>query len=137
VRRRAPTLLGILVTFLLAADAAGAPQPTGFAFGRMGGNIKPYTVRIENDGVVRVKGPAMIGRKRLSAAQIGRLNLKAVEVGFAKLPARRSCAQALPDVAYTFIRVGPRTVRVRGTCVPGYTQLWKTLARTVKLQLAS
>lgn len=136
MRRRVSTLLGLVLMLLFASDAT-AVQPTGFAFGRMGGNIKPYTVRIENNGVVRVQGAAMIHRKLLSAAQIGRLNLKAVEVQFARMPTRRNCASALPDVSFTFIRVGPRTVQVRGTCIPGYTQLWQALARAVKLSLAS
>jgi hypothetical protein len=135
VRRAVPAL--VLLTLLLPADAPAAAQPpSGFAFGRLGGNIRPYTVRIANTGVVRVEGPAHIGRKLLAPTQIGRLNLKAVEVGFARLPRARSCARELPDVAYTFIRVGAQTVRVRGTCVPGYTRLWNALVRAVRLDVA-
>jgi hypothetical protein len=137
VRRRVSTLLGLVMTLLFVADATAVQPKSGFAFGRLGGNIRPYTVRIENNGVVKVQGAATIHRKLLSAAQIGRLNLKAVEVEFARMPDRRNCKQALPDVAYTFIRVGPRTVQVRGTCIPGYTQLWQALARAVKLSIAA
>jgi hypothetical protein len=42
--------------------AAGASEKRGFAFGRVGGNIRPYTVSIANDGVVRVSGAAEVGR---------------------------------------------------------------------------
>jgi hypothetical protein len=135
VRRAVPAL--ILLTLFLAADAPAAPPPPyGFAFGRLGGNIRPYTVRIANTGVVKVEGPARVGRKLLAPAVIGGLNLKAVEVAFARLPKARSCARALPDVAYTFIRVGAQTVRVRGTCVPQYTRLWNALAHAVRLDLS-
>jgi hypothetical protein len=124
------------LTLVLAAEVSAAPPPpSGFAFGRLGGNIRPYTVRIANTGDVHVDGPARVGRKLLAPAVIGRLNLKAVEVGFARLPPARSCAGTLPDVAYTFIRVGAETVRVRGTCVPEYTRLWHALARAVRLDL--
>src|SRR3954464_14115113 len=111
--RLVAALLALPMTFLIASDAVAAHEPAGFAFGRTGGNIRPYTVRIANDGAVKVAGPVGVGHKKLTTIQIGRLNLKAVEVGFAKLPTMRSCSGVLPDVAYTFIRVGPRTVRVR------------------------
>jgi hypothetical protein len=91
-------------------------------------------VRIANTGVVTVFGPVNVGRMLLTPTQIGRLNLKAVEIQFARLPKARSCARALPDVAYTFIRVGERTVRVRGRCMAGYTTLWNALTRAVKLE---
>jgi hypothetical protein len=133
---RTALLPAAVAAFLLAADATAAPPRFGFAFGRTGGNIRPYTVRIANDGAVTTQGPVVVGRTLLTPAQIGRLNLKAVDIQFARLPTSRSCAGALPDVAYTFIRVGARTVRVRGTCLTGYTQLWHALARAVRLSNA-
>jgi hypothetical protein len=126
----------VFLTLFAAAEAPAATHTYGFEFGRTGGDIRPYTVHIANSGVVTVDGPVRTLRKRLTPRAIGQLNLKSVEVEFARLPARRSCARALPDVAYTFIRVGARTVRVRGTCVPGYTTLWRALARTVRLEIA-
>lgn len=126
-------LLAFGVTLLLAADAPAAPQRFGFAFGRAVGSVRPYTVRIANNGAVTVDGPVVVGRTLLAPAQIGRLNLTAVEVRFDRLPRARSCARALPNVEYTFIRVGARVVRVRGTCVPGYTRLWNSLVRAVRL----
>jgi hypothetical protein len=39
----------------------------------------------------------------------------------------------LPDVAATFVRVGPRTVRVHGTCLAHYQRVWNALARAVKI----
>lgn len=126
-------LLAVALTFLLPADASAASQRFGFAFGRTGGNIRPYAVHIANSGAVSVVGPVVVGRTVLTPGQIGRLNLKAVEVQFSRLPKARSCAGVPIDVAYTFIRVGPKTVRVRGTCVPGYTRLWLALVRAVRL----
>jgi hypothetical protein len=133
--RRALPLL-ILLCLFGAADASAVAQPDGFAFGRLGGNIRPYTVRIANTGAVSVDGPVQVGRKLLTPRAIGQLNLNAVVIQFARLPKARSCDGALPDVAYTFIRVGAHTVRVRGTCVPGYMRLWNALVRAVKLQQA-
>jgi hypothetical protein len=133
---RAAMLFCSISTLVLVADASAARQRLGFAFGRTGANIKPYTVRIANSGAVTVDGPVLVGRRQLTPAQIGRLNLEAVEIQFDRLPKARSCAGALPDIAYTFIRVGARTVRVRGTCVPGYTRLWQALARAVRLSMA-
>jgi hypothetical protein len=132
--RRSLTLLAAVSALFVVRDASAAHQQYGFAFGRTGGNIRPYTVHIANTGIVTVRGPVVVGRKVLALVQIGRLNLKSVEVDFAHMPQARNCVRALPDVAYTFIRVGARTVRVRGTCVPGYTRLWTALARAVKLE---
>jgi hypothetical protein len=128
---RRALLLG--VAGLALAPAAAASQQTGFAFGRSGGNIRPYTVAIAADGRVTVSGPARVGRTRLTRTQIGVLAKLASDVRFATLPRTTDCSGTLPDVAATFVRVGGRTVRVHGDCVPRYTRLWKALAGTVKL----
>jgi hypothetical protein len=112
---------------------AGASEQRGFAFGRVGGNIRPYTVSIANDGVVRVSGAAEVGRMKLELAQLAELNRVASVTRFTALPLMTRCKGSLPDVAATFIRVGARTVRVHGNCVPRYAHLWKALSRAVKL----
>lgn len=134
--RRAAVVLALGLVLVPSAGAMGDHR-LGFAFGRTGGNIEPYTVRIANDGAVRAEGPVGVGRKLLTPAQIGRLNLTAVRESFARMPHARSCRGVLPDVAYTFIRVGPRTVKVRGHCMPAYSRLWNALARAVRLSTPS
>jgi len=114
-----------------AASAAGTVQPSGFAFGRLGGNIRPYGVTIAASGVVRDFGAVTVRRKRLTPAQLVNLNRVAAATSFETLPTSTDCRNTLPDVASTYIRVGALTVRVRGNCVPRYARLWKALAAAV------
>lgn len=122
-----------LALALAPAPAASASQQTGLAFGRSGGNIRPYTVTIAADGRVSVSGPVQAGRMKLTRAQVGGLIKLAADVRFATLPKTTNCTGALPDVASTFVRVGARTVRVHGNCIPRYARLLKALGSAVKL----
>jgi hypothetical protein len=131
MRRALP--LAVLLTLFVAADASAASRGVAFAFGRVGGNIRPYTVTIASSGAVIASGPVNVGTKMLTSVQLRNLDLVAAKAQFAHLPASRSCPGALPDIAYTFIRVGSHAVRVRGGCVPAYTRLWNALARAVRL----
>jgi hypothetical protein len=123
----------LCVAGLVLAPVAAASKQTGFAFGRSGGNIRPYTVVIAADGRVTVSGPAHVGRMRLTRTQVGALAKLAADVRFATLPKTTDCAGTLPDIAARFVRVGARTVRVHGDCVARYTRLWKALAAAVML----
>lgn len=123
------TLL-VLAAALVAVQSAQAATPkTGFAFGRAGGNIRPYTVTIAASGAVSASGAVTIGRKRLTSVQLASLDRLAVTVHFATLPAATSCPGTLPDVAAQLIRVGSRTVRVHGACVAGFDRLWSALVK--------
>jgi hypothetical protein len=125
---------GVAVLASLAASApAGAVAQRGFAFGRLGGNIVPFTVSITNDGSVSAKGPVKIGRRHLTRLQIANLNRIAATNAFGSLAPATNCAGALPDVAATFVRIGPRTVRVHGSCLPRYQRIYAALAQAVKL----
>ena len=126
----------VLTALLLAAaivPAAGASSKTGFAFGQAGGNIQPFSIVVAIDGSVSATGRATVGRKHLTRLQLGELNRLAVTTGFGVLPALTLCKGSLPDFATLFVRVGPRTVRVRGGCLPAYQRLWKALANDVRL----
>ena len=125
--------LAVLLAVGALASAAGASDQRGFAFGRSGGSIRPCKGVITTDGVVRLTGAAQIGRAKLSRIQLGELNRLAATGAFGTLPPMTRCPAALPDVATTFIRVGPRKVSVHGTCVPAFRQLWAALARAVRL----
>ncbi|MGZ8715899.1 MAG: hypothetical protein ACXWYO_02195 [Gaiellaceae bacterium] len=122
-----------LLALTCTGPAAGAVQPTGFAFGRLGGNIRPYSVTIANSGVVRTSGAVEVGRTRVTPVQLAALNRVATETRFTMLPAETNCRGSLPDVATTYIRVGARTVRVHGGCVPRYARLLKALKAAVLL----
>jgi hypothetical protein len=126
--------IALLLLAVAAAEPAGsAVEPTGFAFGRLGGNIRPYRVTIANSGVVRTSGAVTVRRMMLTAAQLVTLNSIAVETEFEKLPAATNCPRTLPDIASTYVRVGPRTVRVHGNCVPRYARMWKALTAAVRV----
>ncbi|MGZ4334341.1 MAG: hypothetical protein ACXVRJ_08745 [Gaiellaceae bacterium] len=131
MRRAVPVAALLALTGVL--PAAGAVQPTGFAFGRLGGNIRPYSVMIANSGVVRTSGAVQVGRTRVTPVQLAALNRIATETRFTMLPAATTCRGSLPDVATTYIRVGARTVRVHGGCVPRYERLLKALKASVQI----
>lgn len=127
---RALALAAALAAVL--AEPAATAQKTGFAFGRAGGSIRPFTIVISIEGGVRTAGAVEVGRTKLTRLQLGELNRLAATNRFGTLPLRTRCPNTLPDVAETFIRVGPRTVRVHGSCVVEYQRLWKALARAVR-----
>jgi hypothetical protein len=131
--RRVVPVLFLLVVAASALPASSAIRPTGFAFGRTGGNIRPYSVTIANSGVVRTSGAVEVRRKMLTSLQLGGLNRVATETSFVTLPKATNCRGALPDVAATYIRVGARTVHVHGTCVPRYQRLLRALQTSVRI----
>jgi hypothetical protein len=123
----------LLVLAVAALPAVSAVQPTGFAFGRLGGNIRPYAITIANSGVVRVTGPVSVGRKLLTPVQLATLNRIATETNFTMMPTATNCPGSLPDSATTYVRVAAHTVRVHGGCVPRYERLLKALKASVRL----
>jgi hypothetical protein len=129
---RALLVLGLAAT-ALASGATASQQLSGFALGRTGGNIRPFTASITADGRVSLSGPVQAGRTKLTRAQLAALTKIAADVRFTTLPKTTNCAGILPDVASTFVRVGARTVRVHGECVPRYARLWKALVGAIKL----
>lgn len=117
-----------MVPLLLAA----ALTQTGFAYGRVGGSIMPFTVTISTSGVVKATGPAPGHATRLTKEQLAVLNRVAVETNFAKLPPVTACPNTLPDIAAQFIRVGGRTVRVHGSCLTRFNRLWAALTKATR-----
>jgi hypothetical protein len=115
-----------IVAFTAAAPAAATPT-TGFAFGRTGGNIRPFTVTIATTGAVTATGAAPTHRATLTKQQLADLNRIAFTTQFNTLAAVTACKGTLPDVAAQFIRVGARTVRVHGSCLPKFNRLWRAL----------
>src|SRR4051794_25742423 len=98
---------------LLLAAALAAPQ-TGFAFGRVGGSIMPFTVAIATSGVVKRDGAAPGAAKHLTKQQLAVLNRVAVETQFTRMPAATAGPKTLPGVAGQFVRGCGRPVRVAG-----------------------
>jgi hypothetical protein len=126
-------MLVVALALATLAPAAGAAPQTGFAFGRVGGNIIPYTVTIAPTGAVSARGPVTLGRRKLTQPQLAALRRSALVNAFVRLPAVTACPGTLPDVAATFIRVGSRTVRVHGHCLARYERVWVALTRAVRV----
>jgi hypothetical protein len=129
---RTHALLAAVLLLALVPAAEASPQ-RGFAFGRLGGNIRPYTVSIASGGKVSVSGAATAGRMKLTAAQLATLDRAVTVAKFGALPPMTNCPGALPDVATMFVRFGAKTVRVHGSCVARYTKLFTALSNAVKL----
>jgi hypothetical protein len=70
---------------------------------------------------------------KLTAAQLTSLDRAVVDARFAALPAMTNCVGTLPDIATTFIRVGAKTVRVHGNCVPRFAKVFTALSHAVML----
>ena len=116
---------------LVAAAALTSPH-TGFAFGRAGGNIRPFRVSISVDAVVHATGAAPQHAAKVTKLELATLNRVAYETDFVHLPASTACRGVLPDVATSLIRVGGRTVRVHGSCIARFDRLWAVLVRSVR-----
>jgi hypothetical protein len=105
----------------LAASGSSARNPS-FAFGRIGGNIQPYTVKISPRGTLSTNGPVALRNpdKKLSATALASLLKLATRERFFSLPRRISCAGALPDFASMFVTVSTatrtKTVAEHGGC---------------------
>ena len=125
-------LLALLLLLALVSAASASPQRS-FTFGRLGGNIRPYTVTITSTGRVSVSGSAMAGRMKLTGAQLAVLDRAVTEAHFGAFLPITKCPRTLPDIATTFIRFGSKTVRVHGNCVARYTKLFTALTAAVKL----
>jgi len=105
---------------------------TGFAFGRTGGNILPFSIAITAGGRVTATGPAPEHTGTVSKLRLATLDRAVLAAKFQTLPATTSCPGTLPDIAAQYIRVGRRTVRVHGACVAGFNRLWTALNRAVR-----
>jgi hypothetical protein len=130
---RGGVCLALLLIAVGVVPAAGAAQ-SSFAFGRLSGNIRPYSVTIGRDGGVSTTGAVQVQRKHVTPVQLASLTRIVRETRFTMLPATTKCSGTLPDVAATFVRVGMHTVLVHGGCIPRYQRLLKALQASVGIR---
>jgi hypothetical protein len=132
--RRGAILAAALILAPPAAAASGTVGQPVFEFGRTGGNIRPYEVRIMADGTIVGTGPVRITHvgTPVSAARRATLLRFARTQGFWSLPQRTLCRDSLPDFAslYVTIHTGgrTRTVSVRGGCSIRFGRIYRALA---------
>ena len=129
------------VGLALAAPGSSARNPS-FAFGRVGGNIQPYTVKITSGGTLSATGPVRLRNpdKQLSSTALTGLVKLAVKERFFSLPHRIVCTGSLPDFASMFVTVSTatreRTVTVRGGCSVRFQALLTALEAAAGVPLA-
>lgn len=130
--------LSALAAVLAASLGLAAPGSTArasFAFGRTGGNIEPYTVRIGANGKIVAMGPVTVKNADARLSSVTLLHLLAVSdrERFFALPRRITCAGSLPDFAAAFVTVSTarrtRTVVVRGRCSARFDAVLRALER--------
>jgi hypothetical protein len=124
-----PLLLLLALVSVVAACGSADPAHTPLAFGVRGGNLLPWRVTIQPNGIVRRTGPMRIGRTHLPGAAVRRLR---TQIEGARLRSR-NCQGTLPDIGSRFIRVGARTWTVHGACDARFTRVWNSLARAAGL----
>lgn len=105
---------------------------TGFAFGRTGGNIMPFTISIATTGRVTATGAAPAHASMVSKLRLANLNSAVLDAQFETMPLVTNCKGTLPDIASQVVRVGGRTVRVHGGCVARFNRLWTAMNRAVR-----
>jgi hypothetical protein len=130
--RRSASALVAAVLLAPAAHAAGAGTASSYSFGRVGGNIQPFTVRVAADGTVTSTGPVEPTRTEVSAATRALIARVVTAQRFFALPARITCQDTLPDFAGNTVTVvaGGRkhTVVMRGACNTRFKRVYNALA---------
>jgi hypothetical protein len=135
-------LIAILAAAALGAQVgtASATAPISFAFGRIGGNIEPFTVTIAADGSVSSTGPVRPLKSRVDSLGLARLGSIVTAQRFFTLPRSTRCPDTLPDFASSFVVVRKgslsRRVLVRGDCNQRFDKTYAALTRAVGLNQA-
>jgi len=119
--------LAVLVAVAACGSSAAAGRPQAIRFGYSGGNLFGSTASIRPDGAVTVRLPHGTRRSRISVRLVRKLGR---EIRQAQLT-NRICAGTNPDFAGRFIRLGRRTVTVRGGCEPRFDRVWSDLTKAV------
>src|ERR1051326_6305115 len=100
--------LAAVIALLLATGAAArtTSQPM-FQFGRVGGNIKPYTVTINSDGTLDHSRSVRLAKPntKLSQTRLAALLRYARTQRFWSLPKLTLCRGSLPDFASSYVTI--------------------------------
>ncbi len=131
--------LAVPLAVLAGAHSTREAAPS-FVFGRTGGNIQPFSVRIGKDGRVTAKGAVTAAPPAAplsSPLRNGLVKLAKAE-GFFTMPTSIRCQGALPDFAARFLTVAvgtqTRTVTVRGGCSTAFEELYAVVAAVAGTQ---
>jgi hypothetical protein len=135
---RVSVLLAVAAAALavpLAVLSSTHAAPPTFSFGRIGGNIIPFTVTIGKDGRVSTTGNQKLTLTFATSALRNGLGKLAKAEGFWTESTTLNCGKVNPDVASRFVTVTQagktRTVTARGTCFPAFEELYAVLSASV------
>jgi hypothetical protein len=127
--RRLVLLAGIVAALTACGSSASPAKPFQITFGISGGNVVPWKLVVDRDGIVRATyGTHVTVRGRWSKAKRARL-LQDVQAAFAAGLKSRQCPGTLPDFAGRYIRTEHEVARVHGDCEPAFAKLWSELVR--------
>lgn len=132
----AAVTVALAVPIAVLAGSSGKRQASpAFAFGRMGGNIIPFTVTIAANGRVSTTGTQQLTITQATVPLRNGLAKLARAEGFWTMSTFVNCGKVNPDIASRFITVKSagksRTVTVRGTCSAPFEELYAVLSASV------
>ena len=134
-RLRAPSV-ALLAACALAVptptSAAGAKDSLAFSFGRKGGTILPFNVKIYASGRVTVTGAVRtLERVTVTAQGLSALKTLTRAEHFFSMPVFAPCQGSVGGLATNYIRVRignrDKTVNVRGGCNKRFLELFEVL----------
>jgi hypothetical protein len=117
---------------MLPAAAWGAQAQPSFSFGRKGGTILPFNVKIFPDGRVVVTGEVRtLERVTVTPQALAALRKLTKAERFFSMPKFAACQESVGGLATNYIRVriGKRvkTVNARGGCNKRFLELFEVL----------
>jgi len=121
-----------LVAAAVLTSAAGAKVQPAFTFGRRGGTIRPFTVKIFPDGRVLATGAIrIIEHVTVTPEALAALRKLANAEHFFAIRAYTDCHGTVGGLASNYIRVRlgrrAKTVSVRGGCNKRFLELFDVL----------
>jgi hypothetical protein len=123
-------LLAVLVA--LSHPAGSNPATSGFAFGRNGVKLTPFSVYIDPKGAVSTTGAAPRHRAVVPKARLAAVSRLAAQIGFTRISTNvEICSTASTDVPIRFVRIGSHAIRVHGSCDARFNRMWAMMNRAV------
>jgi hypothetical protein len=134
--------LAAAVVLPLRSAGAGPPPSLAFAFGRQGGSIMPFQVKIFTDGKVSVTGAVhRIEPVTVSQPSLAALRKLARAERFFSMPALTHCPQRVSGLATNYIRIRigklDKTVSDYGGCNKGFVELYDVLKAVAAISTES
>ncbi len=106
--------------------SGGSKGGIKITFGTSGGTMVPSSITISPSGAITRTGGSQVGPQAISGSEAATLS-DLVRKDFPKLKSE-NCPGTFPDESAQFITALGKTITVRGTCEPAFTNLWTSLS---------